>query len=270
VSKLEGNLEQDMVDGQTELARTAVVSRQGRRSAMEDTHVLIPDFVDRGWLFGGVFDGHAGSFAAEFAAERLYDLFAQEIESGSPPEAAFVTAYQRVSRMLEVQQSGTTAATFLLRPRDIVAANVGDSRILLVRRDEVLQLTRDHRLEDLAELSRIREAGGRIEFPYSCKGYRCLMPTRSIGDPYFRSIGVLSLPSTATVSRTAADRMLIAGCDGLFDFLSNAEVAAAVDRHPEPEELVRHLAREVLGVRRGTDNLTVLAVDLGDFPGQNG
>jgi serine/threonine protein phosphatase PrpC len=248
--------------------RTGIVSRQGRRSSMEDAHILAHDFIRPGWLFGGVFDGHAGGFASEFAAERLPELFRERMEGGDPAEVAFVSAYQRTSRLLEVQQSGTTAATFLLRPEDIVAANVGDTRILLVRSNEVVQLTRDHRLDDPAEQARIIEAGGRIEYPYSCKGSRCLMPTRTIGDVYFRSIGVLSLPSTAAVTRSSSDRMLVAGCDGLFDFMSNAEVADACDRHPHPEALVRHLSREVLMARGGTDNLTVLAVDLADFPGQ--
>jgi protein phosphatase PTC1 len=190
------------------------------------------------------------------------------LKEGDPAEVAFVSAYQRTSRLLEPQQSGTTAATFLLRPEDIVAANVGDTRILLVRSHEVVQLTRDHRLDDPAEQARIIEAGGRIEYPYACKGYRCLMPTRSIGDTSFKSIGVLSLPSTSAVMRSSSDRMLVVGCDGLFDFMSNAEVADACDRHPEPEDLVRHLAKEVLTVRGGTDNLTVIAVDLTDLTGQ--
>jgi serine/threonine protein phosphatase PrpC len=255
---------------QTESARTAFVSRQGRRAEMEDTHILIPDFIHTGWLFGGVFDGHAGSFAAEYTAERLPELFGEALEKGMSAPEAFTSAYQEVSRRLEVQQSGTTAATFLLRAEDIVTANVGDSRILLVRRDELLQLTRDHRLDDPEELRRIQAAGGQIDYPYSCKEYRCLMPTRTIGDIFFKDIGVVPLPSTRTVARTPNDRMLIVGCDGLFDFMSNAEVATAADRFHDPEELVRYLAREVLSIRGGTDNLTVLAVDLTDFPGQAG
>jgi serine/threonine protein phosphatase PrpC len=55
--------------------RTGIVSRQGRRPSMEDTHVLVHDFFRPGWLFGGVFDGHAGGFASEFAAERMPELF---------------------------------------------------------------------------------------------------------------------------------------------------------------------------------------------------
>ena len=77
--------------------KTAVVSEQGLRSEMENAHFLDTNFANQGWVFGGVYDGHSGSFAAEYAAKYLSEVFLEKLIADSPPQEAFIDSYQEIS-----------------------------------------------------------------------------------------------------------------------------------------------------------------------------
>ena len=93
-----------------------------------------------------------------------------------------------------------------------------------------------------------------------------LMPTRTIGDEIlFKSIGVIAAPSVNQYRISPGDIVLIAARDGLFDFMSNEEIAEIARLTPEPEKMVEHLKQAVLEDRINTDNLTIMAVGLKDM-----
>ncbi len=242
--------------------QTAVISEQGLRPQMEDAHFLDNDFAGREWVYGGIYDGHGGAYAAEYAGRNLNKLFLESIRAGATPEQAFNQAYQAISDELKGQDSGTTAIDFLVEEKEIIAANAGDARAIVVGEKEITQLTTDHRLDNKAERERITGMGGQVRYPYVYRGYLGLMPTRTIGDEYFKPVGVIATPSVKRHPISGSDLMLLAACDGLFDIMSNSEVADFVRRIDQPEPLVEALKNEVLLNRRGTDNLTIIAVSL--------
>lgn len=229
---------------------------------MEDAHHLDLDFAGEGWVFGGVYDGHGGRTAAEYCAERLHRVFLEDLLSGLPPAEAFVHSYEAVSDELKGQESGASAVSFLVREGWITAANAGDARAIVVGEKAVRQLTLDHRLDNPEERQRIESRGGIVRYPYAYRGGMGLMPTRSIGDQFFKPVGVIATPSVGEHRITGEDIMLVAACDGLFDFMSNEEVAGFARAFPDPERLVQALKDEVLFSRLGTDNLTIIAVSL--------
>lgn len=242
--------------------KTAVIAEQGLRWSMEDAHFLDTDFIGQGWVFGGVYDGHSGRQAAEFSAVHLHAFVLKHLQAGSDPETAFIRAYEETSEQLAFQDSGTTAVTFLLQGDRLTVANAGDSRAVLIDPSGARQLTRDHRLEDSLERERVERTGGRVSPPYVMRGFRGLMPTRTIGDQYFKAVGIIATPSTARFAIHRKDRFLVAACDGLFDVMTNDEVAATAAEQPDAESLAEALRREALEVRMGTDNLTILVVQL--------
>ncbi len=242
--------------------KAAVVSAQGRRPRMEDAHFLDTDFGGRGWAYGGIYDGHGGSFAAEYSARHLHQRFYDLVVSGVSPEEAFTRAYEAVSADLADQDSGTTAVDLLVQGGDIVAANAGDARALVVGLKTVAQLTVDHRVDDEAERARVEGMGGRIVYPYIYRDFSGLMPSRTIGDPYFKAVGVIATPAVRRHTISSDDRFLVAACDGLFDFMGNEEVAAMARRTDEPDVLAEALKSEVLDKRGGTDNITIICVRL--------
>lgn len=244
--------------------KVAVISEIGNRFEMEDTYFLDLNFAQRGWLFGGIYDGHGGRFAAQYAAEYLHEHFRENLSSGLTPEKAFIKAYHAISEELRNQDSGTTAVNFLIREGEIFTANAGDARAIVINKEGHSQLSVDHRLDNAEERERIARMGGQIQPPYTMKGGRGLMPTRSIGDEYFRSVGIISTPSVGRQTISREDLILLAGCDGLFDVMGNDEVAALARTLPDPEVLVDRLKREVLELRMGWDNLTIIAVSLSE------
>lgn len=239
-----------------------VISEQGARIHMEDFHFFDPDFDGKGNTYGGVYDGHSGAYAAGYAAQTLHTYFLDCLRNEFSPSKAFCVAYQKVSDDLKNQTSGTTAATFLLDQTHIHAANAGDSRIIVVGAGEPRQLTVDHRLDNPEEVERIILSGGKIDYPYIIKGSRGLMPTRALGDEYFRDVGVIPLPATCVHKISEWDKWLVAATDGLFDEMDNESVSCLCRKYTEPRLLAETLVREVSAGYAMPDNTTVILVKL--------
>lgn len=229
---------------------------------MEDRHSIDLNFTGKGWVFAGIYDGHNGKYAAEYASTRLHQVFLGKLLAGLSPQAAFVDSYETVSEELKTQDSGTTAVNFLIKEGRIFTANAGDARAIVISHQTVQQLTTDHRLDNPAERLRIERTGAFISYPYVYHGLVGLMPTRTIGDQYFKPAGVIATPSVGEHQIHQDDIMLIAACDGLFDFMNNGEVAALTRKLPDIHTAVQALGNEVLSNRSGSDNLTIIAVSL--------
>jgi protein phosphatase 2C family protein 2/3 len=128
--------------------KAAVVSEQGKRPHMEDAYYLDLDFGGKGWVYGGVYDGHGGHHAAAYAADRLHERFLKKITAAVDPTTAYAQSYHEISEDLRDQDSGTTAVDFFINARDLFVANAGDSRTVIVTATAVNQLTVDHRLDN--------------------------------------------------------------------------------------------------------------------------
>jgi len=242
--------------------KAVVISERGLRPEMEDAHFLDLNFANCGWIFAGIYDGHGGRFAAEYASKRLHQIVLEKLLSGSSPGGAFIESYETTSEELKTQDSGTTAVNFFIRDKDIFTANVGDARALVINNAGFRQLTVDHRLENMEERKRVEEMGGHIRYPYVYRGYLGLMPTRTIGDQYFKPVGVIATPSVSKYKVAEDDLVLLAACDGLFDVMTNGEVSEFAMRFSQPDSLLEALKHEVLLNRFGTDNLTIIVVFL--------
>lgn len=253
----------DMQSGMREDSmKSSVVSEKGHRLSMEDAHVLDENYAGRGWIFGGVFDGHNGHFAAFYSSLILHRLFLDKLCSGLSAADSFIDSYLQVSHRLRHQESGTTAVTFLIREGKITTANVGDARAIVIGDREVRQLTVDHRVNNEEERERILATGGKIRGSYVYRGSIGLMPTRTIGDEYFKPVGIIASPSVSCYDISENDLFLLAACDGLFDVMTNEETAMVARGFTEPEPFLAQLRTDVLVNRRGMDNVTMIAVRL--------
>ncbi|CAM9235968.1 unnamed protein product, partial [Heterosigma akashiwo] len=162
--------------------RFAASAMQGWRVEMEDQHSItasIPELRDH--AFVAVFDGHGGSFAAEFAAREILGILCKTEEfkeyskgrgEGRDParlEAALRRAFLDVDAALlrapEVAQqgdrSGCTALAAVVGPRHLVVASAGDSRaVLATGANGALALSEDHKPDNPEEQRRVERAGG--------------------------------------------------------------------------------------------------------------
>ncbi|MEW6610355.1 MAG: PP2C family serine/threonine-protein phosphatase [Patescibacteria group bacterium] len=78
-------------------------------------------------------------------------------------------------------------------------AYVGDSRLLVIGEGGIQQLTTYHRGGEESERLRIQEYGGVIAGQYVVKGEYGFMPTRTLGDAYFRDVGVIPGPESEII-----------------------------------------------------------------------
>ena len=62
---------------------------------------------------------------------------------------------------MDFSLSGTTVASLVMIDNEVIAFNVGDSRILLISDDDIDQITTDH--SALVEYERIEQSGGIVE-----------------------------------------------------------------------------------------------------------
>jgi serine/threonine protein phosphatase PrpC len=161
---------------------------QGVRASMEDetmrVDVLSPAFEPHG--FYAVYDGHAGREAASHCRKHLHKHLAAHPAYGEDPRTAFTATFRAMDRevCLTHESAGTTAAVALVRGTSLLAAWVGDSRVIVGRTDgSVLDVTTDHKPSGEAETARIVRAGGRVN---GGMVNGTLAVSRAIGDAPFK------------------------------------------------------------------------------------
>ena len=251
------------------------------RKYMEDAHTVIPDL--EGLLYCGMYDGHGGSAAVEFVQAQLHVALAAELRAGGGGQlgrnatdvhAAFARSFAKVDRMLMQTGAfscGTTAAVCLLyRPLATLAvlhvANVGDSRALLVGCLGAKRLSVDHRPDEEGERQRLQREGIRVA---NGRVQGSLAVSRALGDHSLKSVqgGVSCEPYCISHSVEPDDLALVLASDGLWDFVTDEDVHAAVIRGldatpPVPAaDIAESLVR--LALTKGSrDNVGVLLVPL--------
>lgn len=219
--------------------RCAVSSMQGWRIDQEDAHTAtigIPSHPELSWF--GVFDGHGGALISQQSASKLLDY----VDLSSPdPEAlkktlrdAFIRLDGDLRNLPEVQRgddhSGSTAITALVSPSHIVACNCGDSRSILVRDSKAIAMSHDHKPFLPEEQARIVNAGGTVSMR---RVNGDLAVSRALGDYVYKNqVGkkpeeqqVSCEPTFEVEEREDGDQFLVLACDGIWDVMSNDEVA---------------------------------------------
>lgn len=137
--------------------------------------------------------------------------------------------------------SGTTCSIVLTRGPQLISANSGDSRAIVVDKDgNARPLSRDHKPDCPDEHARILASGGRVRPLINQQAGVEMGParvwlkelevpglamSRSLGDYVAQSVGVTPEPEVQAFDIEMNDRFVIIASDGVWEFLSNEEVA---------------------------------------------
>ena len=125
----------------------------------------------------------------------------------------------------------STATGVLITPKDYFFFNAGDSRTLLVRNEQVEFFTEDHKPTNEGEKKRIEDAGGRVMIQ---RINGSLAVSRALGDFEYKNrddlddLSQLVSPDpdvTCMARKTDADNFIVVACDGIYDVMSNEEIA---------------------------------------------
>eukprot|EP00095_Tigriopus_kingsejongensis_P006602 snap_masked-scaffold634_size121673-processed-gene-0.10 protein:Tk06602 transcript:snap_masked-scaffold634_size121673-processed-gene-0.10-mRNA-1 annotation:"protein phosphatase 2c" len=259
-------------------------SMQGWRISMEDAHTHVLQLSDdKEAMFFGVYDGHGGGKIAAYVSKNLHKIILKqpEYQKGEIATAiskGFLECDQtmRTEECLKDEMSGSTAITALMRDSKVFVNNVGDSRCIVGINGVAEALSVDHKPQDEKEHDRILAAGGFVEFN-RVNGNLAL--SRAFGDFSFKNndslpVGeqmVSGTPDIVVKDVTEEWDFLVLACDGIWDVLSNQDVADFVtqrigDGH-EPELICEELMTKCLAPDcnmggLGCDNMTVILVCL--------
>uniref|UniRef100_L7M8T6 protein-serine/threonine phosphatase n=1 Tax=Rhipicephalus pulchellus TaxID=72859 RepID=L7M8T6_RHIPC len=173
--------------------------------------------------------------------------------------------------------SGCTAVVGLVRGHHLVVANAGDSRCVVCRSGQALDMSLDHKPEDAAEYNRIRNAGGRVTKEGRVNGGLNL--SRAIGDHAYkrnkdlelRDQMITALPDVKALDiDPATDEFMVLACDGIWNNMTSQEVVDFVkrelDKGTRPLSAICEmlfdacLAPDTTGDGTGCDNMTCIIV----------
>lgn len=182
--------------------------------------------------------------------------------------------------------SGTTAVVALIRGKQLIVANAGDSRCVVSENGKAVDMSYDHKPEDEVELARIKNAGGKVTMDGRVNGGLNL--SRAIGDHFYKRNKALppedqmisAMPDVKILTLNEEHDFMVIACDGIWNVLSSQEVVDFVSERIKPdqngktrslssivEELLDHcLAPDTSGDGTGCDNMTCMIVTFRSHP----
>jgi PPM family protein phosphatase len=236
-----------------------------QRENNEDSHLYWEPADDQAFQRKGrlavIADGMGGHEGGQEASRLAVDTVREIYENSfrDDPQAALVesltAAHTRILNFAEqhpaFQGMGTTCTALVVLGHQLYFAHVGDSRLYLMRQNQILRLTRDH-----SYVGRLVESG--LVRPEDAENHpqRHIL-TAALGAG--REVAVDG-PEHSTPLRDG-DTLLLC-TDGLWSVVSESELEMAVAQAAPTEccaALVK-LARE----RGGPDNITLQVLRVGD------
>lgn len=283
-----------------------VTSEQGHRKTMEDQHSML--IADLGCAkkgdgdgddddsakgsgssfrvpFFAVYDGHAGTQAAEYLRDNLHKMILSQPNLRENPEAAVINGCAQAETEFMAKckaeriEAGSTVALALVVDNKLVVGNIGDSEIVLSRAGHAVLLTTKHHLaSNPSEVERVKAAGGRIHgnrvgHPKFNPSLMNIAVCRAIGDAGFKldeytdgkNSGLIATAETTGVVLTPEDEFLIIGCDGLWDVMTYQDAVhlcrEALVKDMDNQKVTEMLVQVALD-RMSSDNITVMFVNL--------
>lgn len=203
-----------------------------------------------------IFDGHCGHLPAEIAANQFADVLWEEMTEIAELEdhllsemldalsveccckhsntnqyrvaIALHRTFGRICSDLKKMGApgGTTALVALFLADDLFVANAGDTRcILSTNKGTVHHASTAHRPSDKKEEERIKLMGGNITDMSVPRVEGILAVSRALGDFDLAEKGIIWTPHIRLIPRYRDEhRYLVMASDGLWDFVSDAEV----------------------------------------------
>jgi protein phosphatase PTC2/3 len=211
-------------------------SKQGVRQTHEDRHdTEVHLKEDDSLSFFGVYDGHGGDEAADYIKKNLLTNL-MKIEDYN--EQNLQEGFLQTDKLMRGEDgfndsfSGTTAVCCLIQVIDeevkLVCANLGDSRCVFYKNEEVLPLSIDQKPNKPKEKKRIEESGSCVMFG---RVNGSLAVSRAFGDFKYKNKenlkpeeqSVIALPEITNSNFKIGTQncYMVLACDGLWDVLKN-------------------------------------------------
>jgi len=253
-----------------------VVSAQGPRDEMEDTHLMTEVDMniqgDHKLQLFGVFDGHGGAKCALYVQRYLPEIIQLELQNNTSLSDldiynALARAFVRLDKDwkgLPFQQtssrdsSGTTATVGIIIDQEkLWVANVGDSRAVIGDDGQAIQLSEEAKPTIQKYSNEILFRGGSVAWG---RVDGSLDMARSIGDLNHPSVSArptIKQYDLKTFSKND-ENVIILACDGLWDVV-DPETAIDVARGKSAQHAA--IALKTIAYQKGSwDNVTIMVI----------
>ncbi|CAD8105720.1 unnamed protein product [Paramecium sonneborni] len=239
-----------------------------------------------------VMDGHGmdGEYVSSFIKELLkYNL--TKFYKTFDFQKVFFEMHQKMKFQQEFgcQFSGSTLTVVLIRENNIQCGWVGDSRAILVKRNNnnggnlnVVELSVDHKPHLENERLRIEQNGGVVDTYHLPNGapigpsrvwargaqFPGLAMSRSLGDTVAAAIGVSQTPDIKSHDIDSKDDIFIVlGSDGIWEFLDNQSIAELVypfyqknDAQGACQKIIQESVAAWKAHSEGIDDITAIVI----------
>jgi len=239
----------------------------GRRPTMEDEITICGKLRgkdDEDYV--GIFDGHGGKDAADFASKNLHTFLIEQLNKTGDPIISLKQAFILTHEKLTSQNvtGGSTALVALFFKSKCYIANAGDCRAVLQKNKKTIQITVDHKPDHPEEEKRIVSKGGVVTKQTNKLGKTIsrvngmLAVSRALGDG-FLSPYVTPEPQVDSFDIGSKDDVLVLACDGVWDVIDNDTAVGIAGSEDNPEQAALKL-RDTATAKQSTDNISAVII----------
>lgn len=289
----------------------AGVDDYGEEKINQDSYLILTKINNlTNYNVFAVFDGHGpdGHLVSQFLVKYFTDFFqtnSQILKCKSEPEVynVLINADYKILRDavkncenqlfeeeddINAHNSGSTLCMIIQVYKKIICMNIGDSRAIVyiseLLRDEIKNLSIDHKPELKKEQERIKKNGGYVERcvyedgkedgPYRVWSSPSLQSpglaiSRSIGDFDATKLGVIAEPDFYLKALKKEINFIVIASDGIWEFMDNKKVCDIVKNFIQngtakeaADELVKK-SREIWDERgKEVDDITAIIIFL--------
>ncbi|KAJ4981485.1 hypothetical protein NE237_032322 [Protea cynaroides] len=211
-----------------------------------------------------IFDGHLGHDVADYLRSHLFDNILKEPDFWTETECAISRAYRItdttiLEKEVDLGRGGSTAVTaILINGQKLVVANVGDSRAVICKNGEAIQLSVDH--EPSKERKNIENRGGFVSnLPGDVPRVDGqLAVARAFGDKSLKE-HLSSEPDVAVEMIDDDAEFVILASDGLWKVMSNQEAVDSIKHIKDSQSAAKHLTEKALN-KKSKDDISCIVV----------
>ena len=241
----------------------------GKRKVNQDVYLVKINMNDiEGFNLFGVLDGHGenGHLVSRFARNFIIEEIQNNIQKSNKKSLSEIysllikdnyslikKAYQKVDKELSKQNfnanfSGSTCVIVFQIGNNLISANVGDSRAILIQSEnanddklekaKIVELSIDQKPDLPEEKKRIYKMGGIVDQMLDGKGkrngpfrvwagkqnYPGIAMSRSFGDLKGKKCGLISEPEIIEYKLDEKSKYMVICSDGVWEFLNNEDV----------------------------------------------
>ncbi|CAK9163129.1 unnamed protein product [Ilex paraguariensis] len=232
---------------------------------MEDYHVakFVQQQGNELGLFA-IYDGHLGDNVPAYLQKHLFPNILKERDFWTETHRSIAKAYERTDQAIlshspDLGRGGSTAVTaILINGQKLWVANVGDSRAVLSKRGQAIQMSIDH--EPNTERGSIENRGGFVSnMPGDVARVNGqLAVSRAFGDKNLKS-HLSSDPDITDADIDDDTDFIILASDGLWKVMSNQEAVDIAKKIKDPQKAAKQLVVEALH-RESKDDISCIVV----------